>query len=83
MRVCLTVTTDDCIRDLQVSNAKVVVHYDIPADKDLFAGRLWCMRDNFLTPCGGTEGEEDQVLSLRGLFTATRALNIFLVKLFL
>uniref|UniRef100_A0A3Q2XDI4 RNA helicase n=1 Tax=Haplochromis burtoni TaxID=8153 RepID=A0A3Q2XDI4_HAPBU len=43
----ILVTTDDCLKGLNIRDATCVVHYSFPSSPKLFGSRLFCMAENF------------------------------------
>uniref|UniRef100_I3JWW9 RNA helicase n=1 Tax=Oreochromis niloticus TaxID=8128 RepID=I3JWW9_ORENI len=43
----ILVTTDDCLKGLDIRDATCVVHYSFPSSPKLFGSRLFCMAENF------------------------------------
>ncbi|KAJ8302609.1 hypothetical protein KUTeg_019005 [Tegillarca granosa] len=55
----ILVASDSCLTDLQITNATVVIHYDMAESKSVFGIRLSCMRDNFWS--FDEQNEDDKV----------------------
>ncbi|XP_063333501.1 putative ATP-dependent RNA helicase TDRD12 [Pelmatolapia mariae] len=43
----ILVTTDNCLKGLDIRDATCVVHYSFPSSPKLFGSRLFCMAENF------------------------------------
>jgi len=43
----ISVLSDKIVNQTQIKDASVVIHYDMPNEQRLFAGRMWCCRANF------------------------------------
>ena len=48
-KLCLLslVLSDTIVNQMEICDALVVIHYDIPQQQSVFASRMWCCRSNF------------------------------------
>jgi superfamily II DNA/RNA helicase len=55
----ILVLVQDSIHNINVDNARCIVHYDFPLTKSAFADRLWFMRKHFFDMTNDNEIKED------------------------